>query len=235
MNSLKKILLSTGVLLILNFFGLVGVLNDGFIRLKQLVTPEAEQWVSEIDGKTRGIILSSATIKDKKPLSIKFGRDSDIKISRGDLLLGRDKICLTDFISFSKKDCLIQFESDENNHLLVSGKFYDTQQCLMVTVDRNLFILSPECTFTYNKDKYGFEIVDRDFNVVLSIDSVDDNTIIIEGAFITESNYVIVSNDMLASYLSDEVDLEVFQHNKENVKPLFEYREKDWFGKRIKN
>jgi hypothetical protein len=220
---------------ILNFASLLNTVKDVISYVVELSKPEPEEWISEKDGNIRGLILAGADTYENAPLTIHYGKFSPLRVKREDLILGRDNICLSDMLHYSTNDCMISFELDDNNHLLVSGKFYDTNQCLMVTVDRGQFILSPECTYTYNKDDYGFEIVDSTFNVVFSIDGIGNNEVIIKGAFISETRYLVFSDYSFSINELERFDPETFDQGRKKIKPIFRYYGTDWFGRRAKD
>lgn len=230
----KKILIGSTATAILAGFGYFGIFkNDILPIIKDVVTPEPRYEICEQDGNVRGIFLDKMDINNSKYLYFKMGLEEKVTVLKYFLKEFKDreyKCIFHGALSPFDEDCNFKWRINENNQILFSIDIYDENNCLVGKVDESMFVLNKNCQFTWNSDKYGFEIVDNNFNVVVSFDYKSPSTISFQGYLYGDNGGFVVRNSTIA--VMKNIDKEEWDDVRKSIKPLFEYLGDDWFGKR---
>lgn len=127
-------------------------------------------------------------------------------------------------------ECAVKYRITDQRKLLVSADLFDVNHCLVGKIFDNKFILNQDCTFTWNFDENGFEVVDHDFNVVFSLHYYPPEAIAIQGVFFSGGELLCI-NDNGIKHLKNENQI-VINEARKTMKPMFEYLGRNWFGKR---
>ncbi|MEG3656181.1 hypothetical protein V5097_02145 [Arenibacter palladensis] len=228
----KTVFLGTGITLVLVLFGLYSGTKEILNDIIESTEPEPDYWKCEQDGNIRGIILTKNESFDLKEFHLGIGMDSEdsffryYNVSEKNSQLG---FCFFPFIEKDKK-CNFKFKIINENTLVIDWDIYDLDGCLAGKIRENQFVLNQDCQFTWNRDDYGFEVIDSDFNVLLSIIYRPPNRIDFQGLINGRGlSWFFYDNNMAVSTLENYERKDSLQAN---LKPVFEYFGKDWFGKR---
>ena len=127
-----------------------------------------------------------------------------------------------------------------NNRLFFDGKLYDplTDE-LIGWLDGDEFGIIEKCSFSWNQDSLGLEIIDRYGNVAFSLDrknikspgnSKEDTYIEFNGYFKKDSTFYIYTKDRNYTTKNSKLAL----HYIKSIDPLFDHFGKDSPGRRLK-
>lgn len=229
-KKIRNLLLGSTVSIMLVIFGFYSGVKDAGKDLLQAFTPEPNYWYCEQDNNIRGIIFKNSDFKDYEYINVRVGNyqstsSFSLPIERG---LNAPSQCLFR-INNSEENCNITFYISKNNEFIINANIYDSSECLVGKIKENKFVLNKNCQFTWNRDDFGFEIVDSNFNIVISLSYHPPNNIGFAGVFKNKKTEIFVIEDYIYSF----PDKKVKDSLQEIISPQFEYFGKDWFGKRI--
>ncbi len=139
----------------------------------------------------------------------------------------------------------------QNDKLLISTKVYDINDNLIAEIENNKWHLNKNYAGKFNYDKTGFEVIDNQGNIAMSVDVLASNTVAIQGIFPIKSalRIFIAGSYGFTSvpYSNPAVDKKILQtegmkyddfFNQKvsdvKMKQLFEYTGKDYLGQRKK-
>lgn len=147
---------------------------------------------------------------------------------------------------FGKTDPLsINFDNDK---MLISIKVIDLQGKLIAEIENNNWRPNRNFTGKFNYDDTGFEVMDNEGNIALSVDIIGNNQIHVQGIFPLKSEGIIILAGRAMSTIpikSKRAELDIYQNYHmeydsylsnaiENISitQLFEYTGKNWLHKR---
>ncbi|WP_299899408.1 hypothetical protein [uncultured Aquimarina sp.] len=215
--------------LILGFSSAIVDVPDAFQIIMNLFSPD-KYIVSNEDGNVRGILLDNAKLNEKGRISLSFGvADSDVKISTIPANYSDDFQCLFIFKELDY-NCNFRYRINSTDRLLISAKLYDKNGELIGIIEDNQFLLNKDNYFTWNFDLTGFEVIDKDFNVVLTFIYDFSNTLRFQGILRNKDGYVVVRDDGLIFVKKNQV--ERLNQEIRKIKPVFRYTGENWFGNR---
>lgn len=216
--------------------GIGGFFTDFFSPLKEKISETfnpPDYWYCEQDRNVRGLVLSNPKVNIDSILYLQVGINGGVGTRmRVDAIKTNTPYCFIDDYTIlpGVKSCTATFKIDESKNVLLSADFYDTQGCLAGKIVDNQFVLNQNCQFTWNRDDLGFEVMDSDFNVVLTVDFQPPNKIAIQGVFFNGDMFLVIRDTQWNGSVKGDID-RLKKYQKE-LKPIFEYFGKDWFGKR---
>lgn len=205
-------------------------ISPGFKALSDIISPP-NYWQCDQDQNIRGILLNDVYTKKKNEIFLLLGLrgKQSFRINSPSGHLKKEPSCILP-AGRMNYECAIRYRLTKKKKLLVSADLFDVNHCLVGKISDNRFILNQDCGFTWNFDEVGFEVVDSDFNVVFSLHYYPPEAIAIQGVFYSGGELVCI-NDEGIRYLTDKEPSEIHKARK-TVRPMFEYFDKDWFGKR---
>jgi hypothetical protein len=130
------------------------------------------------------------------------------------------------FIGFKIKD----------DRLLVGTKVYNIDGALIAEIEESNWRPNKNFTGKFNYDDRGFEVIDNNGNIVISINMINDYLIQLQGIF-SYNRHVYTYG--LASAIDNANRPNFRQEVQESIRncriqQLFEYTGKDWLHKRKK-
>lgn len=135
---------------------------------------------------------------------------------------GYSTICYEQALRLDRMECNLEFGFDKQNRFIINAKLYDLDRCLVGVIQENEFLLNEDCAFTSNHDDFAFEVVDKDFNVVLSAEIILPNSLRLRGVFLGIGEYPMVLGKNFM-FMGDYNNMELIRMNQRKLKPLFKY------------
>ncbi|MFP2997443.1 hypothetical protein ABN763_16110 [Spongiivirga sp. MCCC 1A20706] len=211
------------------FIMFINDVPDAVDRIKKIYDPPNYKKCDQ-DDNIRGIILSKQ--KNLKPglmkISVGISDQSGI-LAPIPFNYNNESLCFFPFQGLDRF-CSLKYRISRDNRLLVSANIYDTNGCLVGKIDENLFVLNDSCQFTWNSDDFGFEVMDSDFDVVMTILFEPPDLIKVQGVINNLDKFVIIKDGGM-SFIDKDSTEKLFL-TKRKLQPVFEYLGEDWFGKR---
>lgn len=144
-------------------------------------------------------------------------------------------ICLDEAIRFRTgdfdpmKNCTFKLKAADGK-MFVSLKLFSITGEFIGEIVENQIVYNQNDTFSYNYDDTGFEIIDKNNNVLISIEHIDEQTISFQGIITYSNGKVIVFDDLRGPKpQSTSYDPIIDQ---EKLKKHFVYTGNDYLGKR---
>lgn len=235
----------------LYFLGILStilLLWEAYDKAKEVVYPKYDSesyWGCDQDRNPRGIFLNESDLKDSDSLRFIIGPlqhyqnnlDAGVtwRYSLDTLKELNQNICVVPYeiqpVIFPTT-CSFQVRVDKvTGELLFSADLKnELGESIMIMKD-NQFVLNTDCLFLYNRDDFGFEIVDSKNTVVFSVHYRPPNKIYLRGVFPDGDRVAVLGGDYL-SKLDKNIDADRIDEQAKLILPLFEYTGEDWYTKR---
>ena len=200
---------------------------DAYRKIKSFIISD-NYIISEEDNNIRGILLNKANLNSFGLMNLSYGvKDSKSIIGSIPRDYTANYVCL--FGWFDEK-CNFKYRINSTDRFLISAKIYNISEEVVGVIEDNQFILNKNNMFSWNFDDTAFEVIDSDFNVIMSFVYDSSNTIRFQGLVPdTKKIYVVKDNGFISFSKSNKEDV---KRELEKLRPVFEYSGKDWFGRR---
>lgn len=185
---------------------------------------ENEKWI-------RTIVFPNAEARRGEPIYWLLGEDSERSLTLGFGKLGHDNERVCQPFRVDSTLCGLSFLLDSKNRLLVSADIYGENGEQAASLVNNKLLLNHSNQFMFNRDDYGFEIVDNHLNVILSVDLIDYNTIKVRGMLKFDTGFLFCTDREVSWRRFPEPSEK--NYFKTLTSRLFEYHDPDWRGKRL--